>query len=119
MSSTARSRVLVETVGGVTVASFADSELTADQVIEEVGEQLNGLADNLGLTKVLLNFREVRFMSSSMLAVLLKFSRKVTAAQGQLKLCSIAPNLKEIFKITRFDRIFEIYDEESVALDSF
>ena len=85
----------------------------------EVGEQLNGLAENLGISKVVLNFREVKFMSSSMLAVLLKFSRKVTAVQGRLKLCSIAPNLKEIFVITRFDRIFEIYDEESTALDSF
>ena len=119
MPSTTSPRVFVETVGGVTVASFADSELTADQVIEEVSDQLHGLAENLGLARVLLNFREVRLMSSSMLAVLLKFSRKVTSAQGKVKLCCIAPNLKEIFKITRFDKIFEIHDQESTALDSF
>ena len=119
MPSTTSPRVLVETVGGVTVASFADEELTNDQVIEAVGEQLSNLAEGVGSGRLVLNFREVRFMSSSMLAVLLKFSKKVTAGQGRLKLCSIAPNLKEIFKITRFDRLFEIYDEESAALDSF
>jgi len=119
MPSTTKPRVFVETVGGVTVASFADAELTADHVIEEVSDQLNNLAENLVVSNVLLNFREVKFMSSSMLAILLKFSRKVNAAQGKVKLCCIAPSLKEIFKIMRFDRIFEIYDQESTALDSF
>ena len=119
MPNTTSPRVFVETVSGVTVASFADSELTSDQVIEEVSDQLNGLADHLGLSQVVLNFREVKFMSSSMLAVLLKFMRKVTGAGGLVKLCCIAPNLKEIFKITRFDKLFEIYDQESAALDSF
>jgi anti-sigma B factor antagonist len=119
MSSTTSPRVLVEMVGGVTVASFADGELIAEQIIEEVGEQLSGLADSLEVGRVVLNFREVRLMSSSMLATLLKFSRKVTAANGRLKMCCIAPHLREIFKITRFDKIFEIFDEESAALDSF
>src|SRR5205807_1700983 len=105
MPSTTSPRVFVETVGGVTVASFADAELINDQVIEEVGEQLTNLAEGLGQAKVLLNFREVKLMSSSMLAVLLKFSRKVTASQGRLKFCRIAPQLREVFKITRFDKI--------------
>ncbi len=119
MSSATSPRVFVETVGGVTVASFADAELISEQIIEEVGEQLTSLAEGLEVGRVVLNFREVRLMSSSMLAVLLKFSRKVTAAKGRLKMCCIAPHLREVFKITRFDRIFELYDEESAALDSF
>jgi len=109
----------VETVGGVTVASFADTELVAEQVIEEVSGQLDSLADGVGLDRVVLNFREVRFMSSSMLGVLLKFSKKVKASDGQLKLCCIAPHLKEVFKITKFDRILEIFDDETEALDAF
>ena len=119
MPETISPRVLVENVEGVTVASFADSELTSAQVIEEVADQLERLPDGAGLERVVLNFRGVRFMSSSMLAVLLKFSRRVTASNGRLRLCRIDPSLKEVFKITRFDRIFEIHDEESSALDSF
>ena len=67
----------------------------------------------------MLNFRAVRFMSSSMLAVLWKFSQKVKAGKGRLKLCCIAPHLKEVFKITKFDRVMEIHDDESNALDAF
>jgi len=119
MPSTTSPRFFLETVGGVTVASFADKELVAEQVIEEGSGQLENLADGAGLDRVVLNFREVRFMSSSMLGVLLKFSRKVKAANGQVKLCCIAPHLKEVFKITKFDRILEIYNEETDALDAF
>jgi anti-sigma B factor antagonist len=119
MPSATRPRVLVETVSGVTVASFADHELTEQYVIEEVSEQLYSLADHLGLSQVVLNFREVKFMSSMMMAVLLKFKRKVVGAGGLVKLCCIAPNLMEIFKIMGFDKLFEIYPQESGALDSF
>jgi anti-sigma B factor antagonist len=119
MPDTVSTRVLVETVDGVTVASFADSDLTSEPVIEEVSKQLDSLAEGLGPSPVVLNFREVRMMSSTMLAVLLKFARKAEAAEAPLKLCCIAPNLLEVFRITKFDRLFEIHDEESSALDSF
>lgn len=119
MPRTAYPRVLVETIHGVTIANFADSEILNEEVIGEVDEQLQDLIGGLGQADVLLNFGQVRLMSSTMLAVLLKFARRVTTAQGRLKLCCIAPDLAQVFKITRFDRIFEIYDEESKALDSF
>ena len=119
MPSTINPRVLVENVERVTVASFADVDLISDQVIEEVAEELNTLPEGAGLERVVLNFRGVRAMSSSMHAVLLKFSRRVAASNGRLRLCRIDPSLREIFKITRFDKIFEIHDEEASALDSF
>jgi anti-sigma B factor antagonist len=109
----------VETIGGVTVASFADDEIVAEDVIHDVDEQLGELANGLASRDVLLNFREVRLMSSTMLAVLLKFSRRLAAVRGRVKLCCVDPSLREIFKITRFDRLFEIHDEEHLALDSF
>jgi anti-sigma B factor antagonist len=119
MLRTASPRVLVETVHGVVVARFAESELVAEDVLEETREELLSLVDGHVATDVLLNFTEVRLMSSTMLAVLLKFSREIGRFGGRVKLCSIAPNLQEIFVITRFNRLFEIHDEEATALDSF
>ncbi len=112
-------RVLVETVHGVIIARFADSDLISEEVIEETKDQLLALVDGLSSSDVLLNFAEVRFMSSTMLAVLLKFSREVARVGGRMKLCSIAPHLMEIFVITRFNRLFDIHEEEASALDSF
>lgn len=119
MTATTYPRVYVETIGDVTVASFSDNEMISEDVIHEVDEQLGELARGLSSGDVLLNFREVRLMSSTMLAVLLKFSRRVAGLRGKVKLCCLDPSLLEIFKITRFDRLFEIHDEEFLALDSF
>jgi anti-sigma B factor antagonist len=119
MSQTTYPRVLVETVQGITVATFSEEMIIAEDVIHDVDEQLDGLVDATRPANILLNFREVRCMSSTMLAVLLKLARKVGAAGGRLKLCGLSENLQEIFKITRFDRLFEIHDEEWLALDSF
>ena len=33
-------------------------------------------------------------------------------AKGRLKLCCITPILREVFRISQFDRMFEIYDDE-------
>lgn len=119
MPRTASPRLLVEIIHGITIATFADSEILTEDVIDEVGEQMQDLITGFGPSDVVLNFRDVRLMSSTMLAVLLRFARRVSAAGGRLKLCAIAPDLMAAFRITRFDRIFEIHEEESTALDSF
>ena len=118
MSTRISSRVFLDSVDGVTVVTFADTRIVAEDVLAEVGELL-GLIDGQGLARVLIDFREVRFMSSSFLATLMKFSRRVAVAGGQVKLCGIAPDLMRVFKITCFDRLFEIYGDEGTALDSF
>jgi anti-sigma B factor antagonist len=118
MPGTISPRLFVETVGGVNVITLADTEIIDETVIGELGEQLD-LIDGPGLSRVLINLGQVRLMSSTFLAVLLRIYRRVAAVEGQLKLCCIAPHLMTVFKITRFDRLFEIYDEESAALDSF
>jgi anti-sigma B factor antagonist len=118
MPETISPRFFVETVGGVNVVTLADTEIIDETVIGELGEQFN-LIDGPGLSRVLINLGQVRLMSSTFLAILLRFSRRVAAVEGRLKICCIAPDLMTVFKITRFDRIFEIHDEESAALDSF
>jgi anti-sigma B factor antagonist len=109
----------VETVEGITIASFTDEMLVSEDVIREVDEQLMSLLGGPSSEKLLLNFREVRVMSSTMLAILLKLARKISGVQGELKLCGLGPDLLEIFRISRFDRLFEIHDEEWTALDTF
>lgn len=119
MSHVARSRLQVETVDGVTVAGFADDALLSDEVIREVGEQLDQLLDAVGPGRYLVSFRGVSYLSSMMLAVLIKFARRLEKAGGRLKLCALAPALREVFQIGQFDRLFEIHDLEAEAFDAF
>lgn len=119
MTGTVCPRVFVEDVGGVIVASLVDSELLDQDVLEQIDYQLTELTDWLSGTNVLLSFRDVRVMSSALLAVLLRFARSVSRSGARLKLCSIAPNLREVFQITHFDRLFELHADEPSALHAF
>lgn len=119
MPAATESRLLVEPVEGVTIVHFADETLMSELVIQQVEEQLQALADQVGGGKVLLNFRDVHYMSSAVLAVLLKLSRRVSQSGGRLKLCGLVPGLKEAFRASQLDRTFEIYEDESAALDAF
>jgi len=119
MSSASDTRLRVEPVEGATVVNFMDANLTSDEVIYPLEEQLNALLDQVGGARIVLNFSDVRSMSSAVLAVLLKGARRVTAMGGQLRLCCLAPALKEAFRSSGLERVFKIHDEESAALDSF
>jgi anti-sigma B factor antagonist len=119
MSSASRRRLRVETIDGVSVVSFVDSKIVADEAIEEVGEQLYRLVDRLEHKQILLNFGNVQYLSSSALGRLTEFRKKVRSVKGKVKLCCIHPELREAFRITGLEKIFEIYDEEQQALDTF
>jgi anti-sigma B factor antagonist len=109
----------VEFVGDVMIATFTESELVDERMINDLDDRLVELGEWPSITNVLLSFRDVRLMSSSMLAVLLKFARSIARHGGRLKLCCLAPDLLHIFRLTRFDRLFEIHQDETQALDAF
>jgi anti-sigma B factor antagonist len=119
LNATCTHLMVEKTVDGITVAGFADVELLDARTIGEVEDELRELAYGLGAAPLLLDFGRVRLMSSRMLGVLLHFSRQFRQGGGRLKLCGLALDLREVFRIARYDRLFEIYSDEMQALDSF
>ncbi|GIX02777.1 MAG: STAS domain-containing protein [Thermogutta sp.] len=106
-------------VDDVTVVHFKESRITDDLGIQELGQELFSLVDQGNRTKLLLNFANVQFLSSGALGKLRALENRVSKRGGVVKLCSINPNIYEVFKITRFDTIFQIFKTEADALASF
>jgi anti-sigma B factor antagonist len=119
MSQAPAPRLRIELFDNATVASFVDERIVDDIVIQSVGEQLYNLVERDGHKRLLLNFSNVKFMASAVIAKLFTLHKKVQQAKGKLKFCCIDPDLRVVFKITGLERIVEIYDDEQDALDSF
>jgi anti-sigma B factor antagonist len=120
MSSPPRRRRLeVEDIGDVTVVNFTDRKILDEQNIQIIGEQLFSLVDEMGRRKVLLNFRNVEYLSSAALAKLVNLNKKLQQVGGRLILCGIAPPIMEVFEITKLNRLITIHDEEQAALQAF
>jgi len=120
MSSQPRRRRLeVEDIGDVTVINFVDRKILDEQNIQVIGEQLFSLVDQDGRRKLLLNFRNVEYLSSAALGKLITLNKKLQAGGGRLILCNIDPQIYEVFEITKLDKFFNIQKEEQAALQSF
>jgi anti-sigma B factor antagonist len=114
-----KGRLIAESSGGVTMVLFTDARILDESTVKEVGEELMRLVENTYKMKLLINFQGVEYLSSVALGKLVAVHRKLAEGQGELRLCCIKPAILEVFRITRLDRIFRIYDDPTAALNSF
>ena len=112
-----RQRLYCESVGDVTVVNFMDKKILDEANIQEIGDELFDLVDKRYKVKLVLNFENVEFLSSAALGKLITLSKKVQAEKGSLKLCAISPQIYEVFRITKLNKLFDITDtvEHAVA----
>ena len=68
---------------------------------------------------VLINLKEVDYVDSSGLATLVEVLKNVRACDGKLKLASLSMKFKELFEITKLDKLFDINDNVEEALKTF
>ncbi len=112
-------RIVVTDEGPVSVVRFIDKKIVDSASIEQLGEELNALVLVDKKTIILLNFEGVEFMSSAALNKLISVNSKLKTAQGRLKLCNLRAEIKEVFTITRLDRVFDIRKTEPEAIEAF
>ena len=116
---TSQRRLDIEEVGDVTIVRFVDKKILDETNIQIIGNQLFALVDEDGRKKIILDFTHVEYLSSAALGKLITMDKKVKTANGKLKLCSIRPDIYEVFKITRLNKLFNIVDDQEKALEGF
>jgi len=101
---------------------FTDAKILDEARIQQIGKELVEKATAAAGSeskKMLVNFQGVQFMSSAMIGKLVLLNKKSKTDKVDLKLCNITPNVLEVFKITRLNKVFDIQGEEDKALKSF
>lgn len=67
---------------------------------------------------VLINLSEVNYMDSSGVATLVEGLQQTGKYKGQFKLYGLVSAVKEVFELSRLDKVFDIYADEASALAS-
>ena len=101
----------VQQVGEVTVVRLLDRRLIDFDTIHAVGQELFDLVEEDGRSKLLVDFREVRSVSSGLLGKLVTLHMKVQAQRGRLVLCNLDPMAHEMIEIARLNKIFEVWQD--------
>ncbi len=72
-----------------------------------------------GNNKLMVDFHQVDYISSAGLRILLVANKLVTKKKGELRIFGLKNTVKEVFEISGFDMIFNIYDDENTAIIDF
>lgn len=102
---------------GVVVVKFLFSELSlkeADEIKQELYELISGHD-----RKFIISMEKCAFLSSSVLGMVVQVAAKVHEKSGRIVLCNMSEAVRALFKITRLERIFNIYNSEEEAVRSF
>ncbi len=100
------------------IITFSNEKILEDSDIQQLQASIMSVIEQAEHINMVLDFSHVNFLSSAVLGLLIRISKKVYENDGQLKLCNIAPKIYEIFKITRLTKIFDIYANVEQALES-
>ena len=69
--------------------------------------------------RLVFDFTKVRNFDSSGVELLLRCMEEAMKRNGDLKLAALSPQLTVILEMTRVDRLFEIFDNCTDAVESF
>ena len=66
--------------------------------------------------RIVLDLRGLDYISSVGLRVLMMAAQQVAAQDGRIAVAGATPAVKEVFEISRFDLVFDVFDSLEAAL---
>jgi anti-sigma B factor antagonist len=111
--------ISVEYVGNATVIRFTDEKILEEKDIQTLQGSIMSIIESAsGGIRLILDFANVQYLSSAVLGLLIRISKRIYENDGQLGLCNINPKIYEIFKITRLIKTFDIYKDIECAAEA-
>ena len=112
---TAELEVRNQTLGGCLIVRVAgELDLATAPVLRD--HVLGQLA--LGQTNLVIDLGRVPFLDSTGVSALVVAHREADARGGSVRLAGARRSVRRVFEITRLDRLFELHDDVSDALEA-
>ena len=105
--------IATEVVNGVTVLRLSGDLDTGTS--DKAQEIINQTIDN-GASNMLISLREVGFVSSAGLRILLVAAKKMVSIDGTLRISDLNETVHDVFEISGFSSIFNVFATEEDAL---
>jgi anti-sigma B factor antagonist len=109
--------IKTEHMEGITVLFIREDRLDANDS-EELKVELRRLYES-GVKDVVIDLKEIHFIDSSGLGVLVSGYKNASTQHGSLKLSNLQSQVKSMFELTRLHRVFDIFTTVDDALQSY
>lgn len=100
--------------GNIMVINFSRKELDMMDA-EELNDEFDSQIDK-GKRYFVLNFNNVKFMSTSIMVSLVRLRKRLSEVKGEMNICCLCDHIRKALALTRLDRVFDIHDNEQAAL---
>jgi len=111
--------ISIDTIKNVTVAQILSANVLDAQQIDKIGKDLYKLADDEFIKRLVLDMQNVKHLSSGALGMLINLQRKTETTKGQLIMCGMRPQILQIFKLTKLEKLFKFEKDRNEALKAF
>ncbi|MFQ5793240.1 MAG: STAS domain-containing protein [Acidobacteriota bacterium] len=105
------------TAGDVTILDLKGKMLIGEGD-ELLRERINNLVEG-GKNNILLNLAEVPYVDSAGLGEIVRCYTTVSRKDGKLKLLNLTKRIHDLLSITKLLTVFETYDNEDDAVNSY
>ena len=92
----------------VTLVTFNDERIVDENQIRELHKSFEPVVEANQNKKLVLNFINVKFMTSALLGLLVRIHKRVSEQGGRIQLCNLDANIHRVFEITKLTKIFDI-----------
>ncbi len=113
-----RPLVTVQYTEMATVITFTNEKILEEKDIQNLQQTIMPIIEQSENVHFILDFSNVQFLSSAVLGLLLRISKRIYEKNSTLRMCNINQKIYEIFKITRLNKIFDIYEDLKTAQES-
>jgi anti-anti-sigma factor len=103
-----QTRIEVEYGLEFTIVTFTDENILDEEQIRKLQESFEPIIERNKDNQMVMNFANVRFMTSAMLGLLVRVHKRISERGGQLRLCNLEPSLRKVFEITQLTKVFDI-----------
>ena len=110
-------KIETRTVGDVTILDCS-GKITLGEGTMTVRNKVRDILKSDG-KKIILNLADVNYIDSSGIGELVSTYTTVANSGGQLKLLSLTKKIQELLAITKLLTVFQVFDNEQLALASF
>ena len=107
----------IRTVGDVKILDCS-GKLTLGEGTMSIRNSVRDLL-NGGAKKIVLNFKDISYVDSAGIGELVSSYTSVVNGGGKLKLMNLSSKTHQLLTVTKLFTVFEIFENEQSALDSF
>ncbi len=107
----------IEQAGQLVTATLRANEVAHDDMQSLVQECVDKIRYDKAQNFVF-DLAEVQFLASACIGSLVEFLQEVEHCRGQIALVSCQENVAFLFKVTRLDQVFSMFDDIEEAIES-